>query len=101
MYDSLRFKNYSYFDLVLYAPYLNEDRHTWRKPSTGMLLKAKEYYPDIDFSKSIMVGDSPSDMALANQLNMMKVRILNDQFEFDNQHYTYADLGDFVTALSK
>ena len=57
--------------------------------------------PDIDFSKSIMVGDSPSDMALADQLNMMKVRILNDQFEFDNQHYTYAYLGDFVTALSK
>jgi histidinol-phosphate phosphatase family protein len=101
MYDSLRFKNYSYFDLVLYAPYLNEDKHTWRKPSTGMLLKAKEYYPDIDFSKSIMVGDSPIDMALADQLNMMKVRILNDQFEFDNQHYTYAALGDFVTALSK
>ena len=101
MYDSLRSNNCPYFDLVLYAPYLNKDRHTWIKPSTGMLLKAKEYYPDIDFSKSIMVGDSPGDMALAGQLNIMKVRILNDQFEFENQHYMFHDLSSFVTALSK
>jgi histidinol phosphatase-like enzyme len=65
-----------------------------------MLLKAKEYYPDIDFSKSIMVGDSPGDMALADQLDIIKVRILNDQFEFDNQDFTYSDLSSFVIALS-
>ena len=48
-----------------------------------------------------MVGDSPGDMALAGQLNIMKVRILNDQFEFENQHYMFHDLSSFVTALSK
>jgi histidinol phosphatase-like enzyme len=63
-------------------------------------LKAKEYYPDIDFLKSIMVGDSPGDMALADQLDIIKVRILNNQFEFDNQDFTYANLSSFVIALS-
>lgn len=101
MYDTIKSKGFSYFDLVLYAPYLSTVKHAWRKPNTGMLLKAKEYYTDIDFSKSIMVGDSPGDMALADQLDILKVRVLNDQFEFNNQHYTYADLGGFVTALSK
>ena len=100
MYDSLRSRNYPYFDLVLYAPYLKDKSHTWRKPNTGMLLKAKEYYPDIDFLKSIMVGDSPGDMALADQLDIIKVRILNNQFEFDNQDFTYANLSSFVIALS-
>ncbi|NBV57249.1 MAG: HAD-IIIA family hydrolase [Bacteroidetes bacterium] len=99
MYDSMKKAN-SNFDLILYAPYLKQDNHTWRKPNTGMLLKAKEYYPDIDFSKSIMVGDSPGDMALADQLDIIKVRILNDQFEFDNQDFTYSDLSSFVIALS-
>ena len=100
MYDAMKTEINSYFDLVLYAPYLKTDSHSWRKPNTGMLLKAKEYYPDIDFSKSIMVGDSPGDMALADQLNILKVRILNDQFEFDNQDFIYTDLASFVTALS-
>jgi histidinol phosphatase-like enzyme len=100
MYDTMKTEINSYFDLVLYAPYLKTDSHSWRKPNTGMLLKAKEYYPDIDFSKSIMVGDSPGDMALADQLNILKVRISNDQFEFDNQDFIYTDLASFVTALS-
>ena len=47
-----------------------------------------------------MVGDSPGDMALADQLDIIKVRILNDQFEFDNQDFTYSDLSSFVIALS-
>jgi len=100
MYDAMKTEINSYFDLVLYAPYLKTDSHSWRKPNTGMLLKAKEYYPDIDFSKSIMVGDSPGDMVLADQLNILKVRISNDQFEFDNQDFIYTDLASFVTALS-
>lgn len=100
MYDSMKTEINSYFDLVLYAPYLKADIHSWRKPDIGMLLKAKEYYPDINFSKSIMVGDSPGDMALADQLNILKVKILNDQFEFDNQDFIYPDLASLVTALS-
>ena len=65
-----------------------------------MCLKAKEYFPDIDFTKAIMVGDSPSDMALAEPFNVLKVRIRNSQFSFDNQDFTFNSLADFVTKLS-
>jgi D-glycero-D-manno-heptose 1,7-bisphosphate phosphatase len=33
-----------------------------RKPEPGMLLKAAEEYPEIDFDRSFMIGDSLSDM---------------------------------------
>jgi len=47
-----------------------------------------------------MVGDSPSDMALAEPFNVLKVRIRNSQFSFDNQDFTFNSLADFVTKLS-
>jgi|TARA_B110000503_G_C7165135_1_gene421500 histidinol-phosphate phosphatase family protein len=101
LYNSLKNKGLSYFDASFYAPYLKEESHEWRKPKNGMLLKAKSYFPDIDWSKAIMVGDSPGDMQLADTLGITKVKIANPQFSFDNQDYTYADLGAFVAAMSK
>ena len=38
-----------------------------RKPNTGMALQAKDDFPDIDFTKSIMAGDSISDMLFAKK----------------------------------
>ena len=33
-----------------------------RKPETGLFLEARREFADIDFSASIVIGDSPSDM---------------------------------------
>ncbi|HYE74828.1 MAG TPA: HAD-IIIA family hydrolase, partial [Blastocatellia bacterium] len=33
-----------------------------RKPQTGLFLKAKEDFPEIDFARSVMIGDSVSDI---------------------------------------
>ena len=44
---------------------------TCRKPGTGMLFKAKHYY-DLDFSRSLMVGDSLSDIACARKAGVKK-----------------------------
>ena len=65
-----------------------------------MLLKAKKYFEDIDFSKAIMVGDSPGDMKLADSLEIFKVRINNPQFNFDNQDVQFDSLSGFVYSLS-
>lgn len=46
----------------------DEDRN--RKPNTGMGLQAQEDFPDIDFKKSIMVGNSISDMEFGKRLSM-------------------------------
>ena len=46
-----------------------------RKPNTGMGLNAKKDFPEINFAKSIMVGDSISDMVFAKRLKMKSVYI--------------------------
>ena len=40
-----------------------------------MALDAQKQFPEIDFTKSIIVGDSASDMQLGENLNMKKVLI--------------------------
>jgi histidinol-phosphate phosphatase family protein len=44
-----------------------------RKPNIGMGLRAKEDFPEIEFSKSIMVGDSISDMEFGLRLGMKNI----------------------------
>jgi D-glycero-D-manno-heptose 1,7-bisphosphate phosphatase len=46
-----------------------------RKPRPGMALKAKEENPSIDFSKSIMAGNSKSDMEFGRAAGMITVFI--------------------------
>lgn len=100
MYKALKNNDLPYFDAAFFAPYLSKVNHLWRKPQNGMLLKAKKYFEDIDFSKAIMVGDSPGDMKLADSLEIFKVRINNPQFNFDNQDVQFDSLSAFVYSLS-
>ena len=100
LFNALKTEGLPWFDSAFYAPYLKTIDHPWRKPNNGMLQKAKNYYPDIDWSKSIMVGDSPGDMQLADTLGIVKVRIENSQFSFDNQDYRFISLASFISHLS-
>lgn len=52
-----------------------ENRSECRKPNIGMGLRAKKDFPEIEFSKSIMVGDSISDMEFGKNLGMKTVFI--------------------------
>ena len=45
-----------------------DNNSPYRKPNIGMGLMAKQDFPEIDFSKSIMVGDSISDMEFGEKL---------------------------------
>jgi len=64
-------------DAVYYCPHLSSIQPKCRKPEVGMALEAKEEFPMIDFHKSVMVGDSDSDMEFGNRLDMYCVRIHN------------------------
>jgi histidinol-phosphate phosphatase family protein len=44
-----------------------------RKPNTGMASQAKEDFPQIDFRRSVMVGNSLSDMEFGKRLAMHTV----------------------------
>ena len=62
-------------DAIYHAPQLAEENSIMRKPNIGMALQAKEEFPSIDFKKSIMVGDSISDIEFAKNANMFGVLI--------------------------
>ena len=64
-------------DGVYYAPHLKSENSEFRKPNIGMAMQAKKDFPEIDFSKSIMVGDSRSDMEFGKKAGMKTVFILN------------------------
>ena len=46
-----------------------------RKPNSAMGLEAKLQFPEIDFSKAIMVGDTDSDIRFGRELGMKTVLV--------------------------
>ena len=62
-------------DAIYHAPQLAEENSIMRKPNIGMAIQAKEEFSSIDFKKSIMVGDSISDMKFAKNASMFAVLI--------------------------
>jgi histidinol-phosphate phosphatase family protein len=72
-------------DASYYCTHLESENHPDRKPGTGMGLKAKADFPEIDFSRSVMVGDSPSDMEFGKRLGMITVMIVQNENEPDSE----------------
>ena len=62
-------------DHCFYAPELANSESLLRKPNPGMALEAKKKFPEIDFERSIVVGDSDSDIVFGQQLGMKTVRV--------------------------
>ena len=69
-------------DEIYYCPYLSSIKPRCRKPNPGMGLQAKSDFPAIDFKKSIMVGDMPSDMDFAKNLGMYRVWVHNGDYNY-------------------
>jgi histidinol-phosphate phosphatase family protein len=65
-------------DAVYFAPALASENSTLRKPATGMAMQAKAEFPEIDFKKSVMIGDSASDIVFGKTLGMYTVFICED-----------------------
>jgi histidinol-phosphate phosphatase family protein len=86
-------------DASYYCTHLAEENHPDRKPSTGMALKAKAEFPEIDFSKSVMVGDSPSDIEFGKKLGMITVFINNNEDQGELADFRFSSLRDFADTL--
>ena len=74
-------------DEVYVAPELNNEKSRRRKPNVTMGLEAKKNFPRIDFSKSIMVGDTDSDIEFGKALGMKTVLVISPE-----QCYSAPDL---------
>jgi histidinol-phosphate phosphatase family protein len=74
-----------------------------RKPNRGMALQAQKDFPQIDFSKSIMVGNKLSDMQFARNAGMHSVFIASTNPEISFPHelidVRFNSLLDFAKAV--
>jgi histidinol-phosphate phosphatase family protein len=94
-------------DEIYYCPFKPDLDPMCRKPNPGMALQAKSDFPDIDFKKCLMVGDSDSDMAFGNNLGMRTILVghkSDNLFEYKNsipdcKLDSLADVADFVSAF--
>jgi HAD superfamily hydrolase (TIGR01662 family) len=75
-----------------------------RKPNTGMAIQAKEDFPHIDFKKSVIVGNSLSDMEFGKRLAMHSVFLTTKHEPFSLPHdlidTQYASLLDWARTLA-
>ena len=71
-----------------------------RKPKIGMAMQAKFDFPDIDFTKSMMIGDSLSDMEFAKNVGMIGIVVNNNSLRKGNFIY-FESLYEFVKFLRR
>ena len=86
-------------DKVYFSPHLASENHPTRKPGIGMALHAKKDFPKIDFGKSLVIGDSMSDMEFGRNAGMKTVFISEKETEDPRVDFNFQSLNDFVIAL--
>ena len=62
----------AHLDAIFFCPH-ERGECDCRKPGTGLFEQAREAEPDIDFSRSVMVGDAPSDVEAGRAAGMLTV----------------------------
>lgn len=80
MYESVR-ESGGRIDAIYHCPALASQDDFRRKPGPGMALQAKADFPEINFSRSVMAGDTLSDMEFGYRLGMKTVWIQGDGTE--------------------
>ncbi|MBU6157996.1 MAG: HAD-IIIA family hydrolase [Bacteroidetes bacterium] len=88
-------------DQVFYCTSIqNEDPN--RKPNIGMALQAQSLFPEINFSKSIMVGNMPGDMLFGKGIGAFTVYLPTRPEEIPKENTVdavYKDLLAFANDL--
>ncbi len=62
-------------DAVYACPHLASDSCGCRKPKTGLALQARNDFPDIDFTRSVVIGDKWSDISLGKAIGAATVAL--------------------------
>lgn len=80
-----------------------DNRHPDRKPNPGMAFHARHDFPEIDLSKSIMVGNKPSDMLFGRNAGIYTIFIASTNpetaFPHPDMDLRFETLVDFAKAL--
>lgn len=86
-------------DKFYFAPQLAKEKSNFRKPGTGMGLQAKEDYPEIIFEKSLMIGDSESDIEFGIKLGMKTIMLKNGRNLMTKADYIFENLHEVARAI--
>ena len=95
-------------DSVYFCPHLRTEHCICRKPNVGLGLKARKQFTEVQFSKSIMVGDTLNDMRFGKKLQMQTV-LIGDDVSLSRTHPKLVDsmfeslfeFASYVDALKK
>ncbi len=89
-------------DGIYYCTDVNSDSPN-RKPNPGMALQAKQDFPTINFSTSIMVGNKMSDMLFGKAAGMHTIFVATTNPETEYPHeaidFRFNSLPSFADAL--
>jgi histidinol-phosphate phosphatase family protein len=89
-------------DHIFYCTDLDSDSYN-RKPNPGMAFQATQLYPEIDLSKSIMIGNRISDMGFGRNAGMHTIFLSTTHPETDFPHpmidLRFENLLDFALQL--
>lgn len=89
-------------DQFYFAPQLAAENSPMRKPGIGMALAAQKDFPSIDLKKSIMVGDSISDMQFGKNAGMITI-FISEEKEYDKElcDYSFPSLKELAQSLNQ
>lgn len=79
-------------DKIYFAPQLATESGYYRKPGVGMGLHAKKDFPEIDFERSIIIGDSETDIQFGTKLGMKTILLKNGRNVSTKANYTFENL---------
>ena len=89
----------------IYYCIANDMEHPNRKPNPGMFHEAKNDFPDIDPQRSLMVGNTMSDMKFGRNAGMHTVFVRTTSPEQQFPHplidLVFSDLAAFAKALQE
>ena len=85
-------------DKVYFCPQLKSETDNYRKPSPKMAFFAKNDFPEIDFSKSIMIGDMNSDVEFGINAGMKTIFVGDNELKI-NPDDKFNSLYDFAKTL--
>lgn len=88
-------------DKIYFAPQLSSENSYYRKPGVGMGLHAKRDFPEIDFSRSVIIGDSETDIEFGIKLGMKTILLTNGRNLSSKADYIFENLSAVSNELKK
>ena len=101
MSQELKMKANFEFDAIMTATNLRGADRDRRKPNSAMAIEAKELFSTINFKKSIMIGDTDSDIQFGTNLGMKTVLVKSDEKVSEKSDIVVSSLKEFALMLKE